>query len=225
MRGQGGPGDRAGAGDDVEHPGRAAGLEEQRSERVRVVRGHLRCLEHHRRPGCQGGGYLGDDLVDRHVPWGDGGDDTAAPADQGGAVDLVRPGEFACGAGGGSQYVGGQLRLGDARQRDRHSHLSAHDLRDGLAVAGEQIGGALEQRGTFGDVGCSPSGMGGGRGADGVVDDLRSGVDDLADCGLAVRVDHLVHRPAGDEPFAVDQTAGAVEGVSHGAAPIAREGS
>ena len=89
------PATGSGAGDQVDHAGRQAGLVDGVEEQVGGQRGELGRFEDHRAAGGERGGDLGDDLVQRVVPRRDRADDAGGLADDQRVADRLRLGRAA----------------------------------------------------------------------------------------------------------------------------------
>ncbi len=166
----------AGAGDQVRHAGRQAGLHQQTDEGHRGQRGDLAGLEHEGVAGGEGGGDLPGGLEERVVPGGDQGADADGFVDDD-AVDVGGAGiDHAARALAGDEVGEVEEGVGDAVHVhaalfQRLARVAALQQRDAFAVAVQQDGGAAQQRGPLqhGGPGPLPAVEGRAGGADGRV--------------------------------------------------------
>ncbi|SCM13005.1 hypothetical protein SAMN04883147_109115 [Streptomyces sp. DpondAA-F4] len=187
MLGQCLSGDRTEAGDEVEDAVRQARLLDGLGEELGGERGVLGGLEDDGAAGGEGGGHLGDDLVERVVPGGDRPDDSDGLQQDGGVAQLLLEG-----VGGGQFGVRARDQHGDPGvhrlgERRRGAELGGDGLRD-LVLAGRQH--VTQGR----DPGRAPGGRGGRPAGEGGPCGVYCGVDVLGGAGRDVPDDLLVRR-------------------------------
>ena len=136
--------DGPGAGDEVEHPGRKAGVVDDLGEDERVERRYLARLEHDRAACADGGRDLRHDLVQRVVPRRDAPDDAQRFPHDERVADLLLEGELVDNVDVGAHDHGRQAGLDHLREHHRHPDLAGDGLRDLLHTGVEAFVQLLE---------------------------------------------------------------------------------
>ncbi|MCY1357316.1 hypothetical protein D9M69_438050 [compost metagenome] len=218
MAGEGDAGVEAGAGDDVEHPGRVARLQDKLGQLEGRQRGFVGGLEDHRAAGGQRRAELPAGQQQGEVPGDDGADhahrlatDVAVELGighqrqgrvEGGAFDLGGP------AGHVAEEVDGQLHVHDLGHGGALAVVQAFQFGQLPGVALHQVGQAPQQvlplAGAHAAPGRIVEGLAGG--LHGAVDVLNGGGGDFAEDFASGRVAEAHGVAAGGVlPFCADQ--------------------